>query len=189
MTEKKSASTGGKKTSRKKQTHQSSEASAKIVEDDISALRERLKKKETEAQEYVNSLQRLQADFENFRKRMLKEQTEFLEVASKNLIQELIPVVDNLERALKASRESKDFTSLSKGVELVYTQIMDILKRTGLSEINPLGEEFDPMHHEAVMQVESNEHDDDTVVDVFQKGYLLKGRLLRPAAVKVSKKN
>jgi len=189
MVKRKSASTGGKKIGKKKPLKETSEASAKMVEEDISVLRDRLKEKETEAAEYLNTLQRLQADFENFKKRMLKEQTEFLEVASKNLILELIPVVDNLERALRASKEAKDSTSLSKGVEMVYAQLMDILKKAGVSEINPHGEEFNPFHHEAVMHVNSNKHADNTIVEVLQKGYLLKGRLLQPASVKVSKKN
>lgn len=189
MSKKKSASTGGKKVDEKKSARVTSENSAKLVEEDISALRDRLKEKETEAAEYLDSLQRLQADFENYKKRTLKEQTEFLQVASKNLILELIPVVDNLERALNAGKEAKDSNSLSKGVEMVYAQLMDILEKAGVSEINPQGEEFNPHHHEAVMQVNSDKHADNTIVEVLQKGYLLKGRLLRPASVKVSKKD
>jgi len=188
MTKKKPASAEEEKRSKNKQEDKDKEVSAKAIEDDIKILREKLKEKETEAAEYLNTLQRLQADFDNYKKRMVKEQTEFLAVASKDLILELIPVIDNLERALKASKESKDFNSLSKGVEMVHAQLMEVLNRAGLSEIDPNGEEFDPFHHEAVMQVESEKHADNTVVDVLHKGYLLKGKLLRPAAVKVTKK-
>lgn len=187
MAKKKTTSAGGERTGEKRPTVETPEASAKTVEQDIEALRENLKEKEEQAAEYLDTLQRLKADFENFKKRAIKEQTEFLEVASRNLIQELLPVIDNLERALKASKESNDFEALSKGVEMVYAQLMDALKKAGVSEICPHGEEFDPCRHEAVMQVESKKHADNTVVDVLQKGYLLRGRLLRPAAVKVSK--
>ena len=189
MTKKKPASTGGSEHHDKELSQESPEASAEMVEQDINVLSERLKDKETEAEEYLNALQRLQADFENYKKRMLKEQTEILGMASKNLIQELIPVVDNLERAIEAGKQTTDIATFSKGVELVYSQLMDVLKKTGVSQIDPHGEEFDPFHHEAVMQVESNEHADNTIIEVLQKGYLLKGRLLRPASVKVTKKS
>ncbi len=176
-----------KKVGDKKKKKENVETSAKLVEEDINILRDRLKEKETEAAEYVDALQRLQADFTNYRKRMLKEQTEILEVASKNLILELIPVVDNLERALKASKGAKDFMALSKGVEMVYAQLMGILEKAGVSELDPQGQEFNPLHHEALCQVDSDKHADNTIVEVLQKGYLLKGRLLRPASVKVAK--
>ncbi len=100
---------------------------------------------------------------------------------------ELIPVLDNFERALRAGEQSKDVGAFCRGVEMVHGQLVEILKRAGLVEINPVGEEFDPLHHEAVMQVSSDDHEDNTVVEVIQKGYRLKGKLLRPAAVKVSK--
>lgn len=189
MIKKESTSAGEKKAEDKKQTSRTSKNSARLVEEDISALRDKLKEKETEAAEYLDSLQRLQADFMNYKKRMLREQTEFSQAASKDLILELIPVVDNLERALRASKNAGDSKSLSKGVEMVYTQLLGVLKKAGVSAIEPHGEEFDPMCHEAVMQVVSNKHKDDTVVEVLQKGYLLKGKLLRPASVKVCKKN
>ena len=173
---------------RKDRKKDTAENSAKLVQEDIDALRNTLKEKEAQAAEYLDSLRRLQADFENYKKRMLKEQTEFLAAASKGLIMELIPVVDNLERALNAGPHSKDSAAFCKGVEMVHGQLVDILSKAGLAEIDPLGEQFDPLHHEAVMQVGSDEHDDDTVVEVLQKGYQLKGKLLRPASVKVSKK-
>ena len=189
MTKKKPTSARGKTTDSKAQKKESSENSAKLVEEDIEALRDRLVEKETEAAEYLDTLQRLKADFENYKKRMLKEQTEFLAVASKDLLMELIPVIDNLERALDASKNAKDSGALSKGVEMVYAQLVEVLKKAGVSDIDPQGEEFDPVHHEAVTQVISDEHKDNTIVEVFQKGYLLRGRLLRPASVKVSKKS
>jgi molecular chaperone GrpE len=193
MTKKKTTSAEGtpedKKAQKKDQQKETAENSAKLVQEDIDALRDRLKEKEAEAAEYLDSLRRLQADFENYKKRMLKEQTEFAAAACKDLVVELIPVLDNFERALKAGGQSKDSAAFCKGMEMVHGQLVEILKRAGLDEIDPLGQEFDPLHHEAVLQVGSDEHEDNTVVEVMQKGYELKGKLLRPAAVKVSKKN
>ena len=187
MTKKRSASAGEAGAGGHKHKDESTEVSAQAVEEDINALRDRLKEKECEAQEYVSTLQRLQADFENYKKRLLKEKAEVTESAAKNLILELIPVVDNLERALGASKETEDFDALAKGVEMVHAQLLDVIKKAGVSQLDPHEQEFDPFHHEAVMQVESDEHPENTVVEVFQKGYLLKGKLLRAAVVKVSK--
>ncbi|MHB8842271.1 MAG: nucleotide exchange factor GrpE [Candidatus Aquicultor sp.] len=150
-------------------------------------LKERLEQKEAEAAEYLDTLKRLQAEMENFRKRMIKEQEQIIQYAAQTVVLELLPVIDNLERALAAAEADAESGRLKEGVELIYTQLKGLLAKECVEVIDPAGEEFDPMKHEAVMQVASDEHAENTVVEVLQKGYDLKGRLLRPAMVKVAK--
>ncbi|MDO8886559.1 nucleotide exchange factor GrpE [Candidatus Oleimmundimicrobium sp.] len=151
-------------------------------------LKEEIKKKDEKITEYVETLKRLQAEFENYKKRVIREQSSFLELACKNIVIKILPVLDNLERALSSAQESGDFKSFKNGVEMVYSQLVDILKKEGLEAINPVGQSFDPREHEALMQIESNEHEEGTVLEAIQKGYFLKGKVLRPAIVKVAKK-
>ncbi len=150
-------------------------------------LKDRLDKKETEAAEYLDTLKRVQAEMENFRKRMMKEQEQIIQYAAQTVILELLPVIDNLERALDTAKAESEGTKLLEGVELIYSQLKGILERECVEVVDPVGEPFDPQHHEAVMQIESDGHEENTVVEVMQKGYILKGRLLRPATVIVAK--
>lgn len=135
------------------------------------------------AEEYLSRLQRLQADFENFRRRTRQEKEELLKYGAEGLICNLLPVLDNLERALTASG---DEASLQKGVEMIFQQLKETLAGQGLEAICAVGTEFDPTKHQAVMQVPSAEHPDNHVVEEFQKGYLLKDKVIRPAMVKVA---
>ncbi len=139
--------------------------------------------------DYLGDLQRLQAEFENYKKRMVREQTNFLQIANKDLVEKLLPVIDDLDRAVAVSEETKDFDKLAEGVRLIRSRLMKVLEAQGLEVIEPHGTEFDPTHSEAVMQVESDEHDEHTVLEVLQRGYRLRGRLIRPAMVKVSSKS
>lgn len=133
----------------------------------------------------LDSLKRLKADFDNYRKRMVREQTHILETAEADMVRKLLPVMDNLERALQteAPDGSKGFR---EGVAMVLEQFIDILGKEGLEVIDPGGEPFDPEHHEAMMVVETADCPEDTVVNVAQKGYRFRGVLLRPAMVGVS---
>jgi molecular chaperone GrpE len=133
----------------------------------------------------LDSLQRLKADFDNYRKRMLKEQTRIVETAEAELIKKLLPVADNLERALASAAEG-EAKGLQEGVAKVLELMMNTLAKEGLEIIDPAGEPFDPEHHEAMMVVETGECPEGTVVDVVQKGYRFNGVLLRPAMVRVS---
>ena len=133
----------------------------------------------------LDSLKSLKADFDNYRKRMVKEQTRILETAEAGLVKKLLPVIDNLERALASAREA-EVEALSEGVAKVLELMMDILAKDGLEVINPEGEPFDPEHHEAMMVVETDDCPEDTVIDVIQKGYRFGGVMLRPAMVRVS---
>ncbi len=151
------------------------------------SLKDQLKKKEEEIAAHINILKHLQAEFENYKKRIIREQTGFLEFASKGIIAKMLPVLDNFERALNSAHEPNDFEAFKKGVEMVYVQLVDILSKEGLKVVDPVDKQFDPREHEAIMQVEMNECEEGTVIEVLQKGYLLKEKVLRPAVVKVAK--
>jgi len=155
------------------------------LEEESADVMSDLEKARSEAGEYLENLQRLQAEFENFRKRMIREQSEYLSMASEGLIVKLLPVMDNFERALN-HREDDVSDDYHAGIELLYNQVRDVLNKEGLNVIDPLGEEFDPKKHEAMMQVESDEHDENIVVEVLDNGYELKGKVIRPAKVKVA---
>ncbi|MEK7817129.1 MAG: nucleotide exchange factor GrpE [Actinomycetota bacterium] len=138
-----------------------------------------------ERDEYLESLQRLKAEFENFRKRVARENRELSQRASQEVINEVLPVLDNFERALKAVAEH-DEQVLGEGVELVYNQLRDVLNRRGLCEIEAEGEDFDPSRHEAVLCKPSPEHVEGKVIEVLEKGYQVDDRVVRPAKVVVS---
>lgn len=155
------------------------EEEGRLLEDSIDEL-------EKENEELMDNLVRLKAEFENYRKRMLKEQTRILDSAEAGLVKKLLPTIDNLERALENTPETDETRGLREGVVLVLEQMLDILKKEGLETIDPQGEPFDPEHHEAVMVIETEECPEDTVLEVVQKGYRFNGMLLRPAMVQVS---
>ena len=138
----------------------------------------------TERDEYLDHLRRLQAEFDNFRKRMLREQTLLVERANESLIEQLLPVLDAFEMAV-ASGGGSDPERLRKGVELVYTELTGVLSKNGLERIEATGKPFDPEEHEAVMHVDA-EDGEAGVLDVVRAGYRLKGRVIRPAMVKVA---
>ncbi|GIQ69712.1 nucleotide exchange factor GrpE [Xylanibacillus composti] len=139
-----------------------------------------------ENEELSQRLLRLQADYDNFRRRTRQEKEEFAKYASSRLLEELLPVVDNFQRALTASSENSDYEALSKGVDMIYRQFEQILEQEGLQPIEAVGQPFNPELHQAIMQVESDEHDEGIVVEEVQKGYKLKDKVLRPSMVKVS---
>src|SRR5256885_4819128 len=136
-----------------------------------------------ERDEYLAHLQRTQAEFDNYRKRMLRDQTLHLERATANLIEQLLPVLDSFELALGSG--GTDVERLRKGVELVYGEFLGALEKAGLERIEAHGKPFDPEEHEAVMHVE-DDGGDPGVRDVVRSGYRFKGRVLRPAMVKVA---
>lgn len=150
-----------------------------------SLLEEELKRKEYELKETNIQLMRLQADFANFRKRTEKEKTDIINYALEEFICKLLPVVDNFQIAMEV--EEKGEGSFYKGIELINKQLKDSLESNGVNEIASLGEEFDPNIHHAVFMEESEEYDSGKVVEVLQKGYMLKDKVIRPAMVKVAK--
>ena len=138
-----------------------------------------------ERDDLLGTSQRLQADFENYRKRVLREQTALVERATEGLLEQLLPVVDSFELALANLDSDTDVDSLRKGVELVYAEFLGVLERAGLEPIAALGEPFDPNVHEAVMQDDGP--GEPRVGGVLRTGWKLKGRVLRPAMVKVTR--
>ena len=134
-------------------------------------------------QEKDNRLKRLQADFENFRRRTSKEREEIGNVVTQELLKNLLPIVDNFDRAM--ATEQQDGEAFKKGVEMIYTQLGETLKNAGLEPIETEGQKFDPNFHQAVMRVENPDLDDDTIAQELQKGYIVKGRVIRPSMVQV----
>lgn len=145
-----------------------------------------LEKLQAELQEQQQRTLRVQADFDNFRRRTQKEKEDLGKYASSKLITELLPVIDNFERALQASEENPEFESFSKGVNMIFRQLESVLATEGLSAMKSVGEPFNPEYHQAIMQVKSDEYEEGIVVEEVQKGYMLKDKVLRPAMVKVS---
>ena len=138
-----------------------------------------------EAAEYLDHLRRLQAEFDNYRKRVLKEQTDALERAAAPVMQRLLEVLDDFELALMSANDKPDFDRFLHGVELVYAKLADTLKAEGLERIDAQGKPFDPEQHEALMQTGEGDHL--VVADVLRPGYTLRGRVIRPAGVRVNR--
>jgi len=142
-----------------------------------------------EAEQSGERILRLQADFDNFRKRLERDRQEFARYANETLITDLLNVVDDLERAVELAQEKhEDFSAFLKGVEMVLAHLYDLLKKSGLSAIEAKGDIFDPNYHEALFKIETDEYPEDTVVEELQKGYMLNKRVIRTAKVKVAKK-
>lgn len=146
----------------------------------VTAERDRLLK---EKQELVEMLQRRQAEFDNFRKRAEREKSEVLEFAHSDSVRAILPILDDFERALKTETADQAY---ARGMELIYQRFSDALKKLGLEPIITKGKKFDPHVHHAVDMVETGDVEEQTILDEYQPGYNFRGRLLRPAMVKVA---
>jgi molecular chaperone GrpE len=135
----------------------------------------------------TNTLKRLQAEFENYKKRVDKENAQFLKNANAELIKDILPVLDSFELAIKNSNGNAEITTFKKGLELIYAQLFGILESEGLRPIQTKDQRFDPFKHEVLM-VKESEHDDDHILQEFQKGYMFNDTVLRHAKVMISKK-
>lgn len=168
------------------------EADAAIANDsgaeteDVQSLKNQLQKREKEVAGLQDQFLRMQAETDNFRKRMIREKNDFSQYANERLIKELIPICENLDRALAAPDTNPQ--SLKEGVEMIFKQFTDLLKKEKVKSISSLGEKFDPAIHEALSQIETDEHEENTVVQEISKAFFLNDRLLRPAKVIISKK-
>ena len=150
-------------------------------------LEKKLQAAQAEAKENHDRLLRVSAEFENFKKRSLREMDEFRKFANEALIREMLCVVDNLERAIHSVDKNGDaINSIIEGVDMTLKEILKIFERFGISRIECVAKPFDPNFHQAVMREESKDHKDNTVIKELQKGYMLHDRLLRPAMVSVS---
>jgi molecular chaperone GrpE len=133
-------------------------------------LKAQLEAKKKEEQDNFDRFLRAKAELENYKKRIEKEKAETIKYCNENIIREILPVVDNLEMALEHGRKSNNLKSLIEGVEIVLNQFLNGLEKFGLAGFSSIGEEFDPNRHEAMMQVESDEHDPNSIISEFQKG-------------------
>jgi len=152
----------------------------------IMTLEAELVQAKAKVDEHYDRLLRLQAEFDNYRKRTQKEKTDIIKFASERLVAELLPVLDNFERAASSAQLNPDFNAFSQGVDMIFRQLQTALNKEGLKAIEATGQPFDPNLHDAVLRVESDEHPENTVVEELQKGYYLKEKVLRPSMVKVS---
>ena len=155
------------------------------------AVIDELKKTLSEKEEIVKSLQDkmlyMQADFENFKKIKNKEKQDVLKFGNEVLIKDLLPVVDNLERALEHASKTDDFKSIHDGVKIVLNEFLKVLEKAGVQPVEALGQKFDPNFHEAFFQEERKDVEPEIIVSEHLKGYVLNGRLIRPSLVSISK--
>jgi molecular chaperone GrpE len=157
------------------------------LESMIADLRQQLAAKEIEAKNNFDRLLRQAAELENYKKRSARERDDAARYANEMLLKDLLPVVDNLERAVAHAAGGGNGKPLVEGVEMVLRSLLDTLAKHGVSQMIALGQPFDPAKHEAIAQVESEDHEPNSIVEELHKGYLLRERLLRPALVSVAK--
>lgn len=134
-----------------------------------------------------DQLMRIAADFENYKRRQDREKEELAKFAGQQLLTHLLPVIDNFERALQTETKAEELETFVEGVRMIHKQLIDVLKKSGAEPIEAVGQPFNPEFHEAIMSEENDEVPDETVISEFQRGYIMHGRLLRPAIVKISK--
>jgi molecular chaperone GrpE len=159
----------------------SEETLLEITQDEFVALADELEAARKERDEYLDDMRRMKAELENSRKRQERERARFVQLASERLVRELLPVLDNLERAMQATGDIRE------GVQATHDQLLAILDREGLVPIASDGESFDPAVHEAVMGQHSDEHEEDSIIQTLERGYVLNGKPIRPAKVIVAK--
>ncbi len=154
----------------------------------IETLKTELETQSNLAEDYLNKLQRLQSDFQNYKQRIATEREQDVDQAKEELILRSIEVIDNFERALESSKHAKGKKALMKGVEMIHKQLLDVLKFECVEPIEAVGNKFDPEQHEIAFKEFTDEIPEDTILEEFQKGYMYKSKLIRPARVKVVKK-
>ncbi|HYE08587.1 MAG TPA: nucleotide exchange factor GrpE [Patescibacteria group bacterium] len=152
---------------------------------EVELLKKQLEEKTQQCDENYNKFVRMQAEFDNFRKRTAKEREEIYVTSLEKIVTELLPIVDNMERAIGAFKSNGLDSSYIDGVDMIQKQLFVILEKNGLKEIEALGMDFDPNMHHAVMQVAGAAEEENKVKDVLQKGYFLGSKVIRPAMVKV----
>lgn len=151
-------------------------------------LKEQLEEKQKEAAANYDKYLRTVADLDNYRKRAARERADYLKYANENILKDLLSIFDNMERAREHATNSRDFDSFLKGLDMIQGQFKELMAKYGLETIVTKDREFDPNFHEAVMRVAGTAENDNKIVEEFEKGYILNGRLLRPAKVSVAKK-
>ena len=152
----------------------------------LKRLEKALKEEQERSNEYLNRLKYLQADFENYRKRVEKEIRETVQYSNEKLILNLLSVVDELELALSSGRETENKQALLEGVEMTLKKMFAALEQEGLKKIEAVGESFDPKLHEVAVKVPTKEDNEDIIVEEIRKGYTLRGKVIRPSIVKIA---
>ena len=155
--------------------------------EEFALLEEELNRVIAENEERSDRMLRTIADYENSKKRAEREKTEFFKYAVEGVIKDIILVVDSIERGIESAKESKDFESLNEGIQLIHKQLGELLKKREVTVIQAQGELFDPNLHEAVMHIDSEDVQENAVIEEFQRGYLLHDRVIRPSMVSVSR--
>lgn len=159
------------------------------LEEEIKLLRKELESYKKVEGDYIDRIKRLQADYDNYRKRNLKEHLEHIERANKDLIEKLLPIIDNFEMAIEAGKKlKKEDDEFLKGVEMIYSKMIELLKKENVKVIDPIGEEFNPEVCEAAATEAVEGVDEGNILEVIKKGYMINDYLIRPAVVKVCKK-
>jgi molecular chaperone GrpE len=168
-------------------TPESTQQAAASMAAEIANLRQQVATKEEEAKNNYDRFVRQVAELDNFKKRTAREREEAIRFANEALIKDILPILDNLERAVAHAAGGGNGKPLVEGVEMVLKGFLDALGRHGVSQIVAVGQPFDPSRHEAMAQVESETHQPNTIIEEHHKGYMLRDRLLRPALVSVTK--
>jgi molecular chaperone GrpE len=154
--------------------------------DSLNALKAQLDEKSNQCSEYLTMLQRTAAEFDNYKKRTAREKETIYSDAVSDVILAFLPIIDNLDRAIQSSSNDNDAQSLREGVQMVFRQLIDTMKKLGVEEIESIGKSFNPELHNAVMHIEDDSYDENIVVEEFQKGYTLKDKVIRHSMVKVA---
>ena len=160
------------------------DAEETAIMEDVEELQKKLEESTAKSEEYLDRLRRTMAEFDNFRKRTQKEKEQIFDRGAKDVVEQILPVIDNFERALMGSEDKEN--SFAKGVEMIYKQLIGALESLGVQEIEACGRPFDPNYHNAVTHVEDDNFGDNEVIEVFQKGYKYKDAVIRCSMVKVA---
>jgi len=160
------------------------------LEGEIEVLRDELKECKNVEDEYIDRIKRLQADYDNYRKRTIKEHLEHIKRANKDLISNLLPIIDNFEMALDVDKKiGRTEGEFFKGVKMIYNNLLELLKKENVTVIEPIGKEFDPRICEAAVTEAVDDIEEGRVLEILRKGYMIDDFVIRPAVVKVCKKN
>jgi molecular chaperone GrpE len=153
---------------------------------EIQSLQEELEQLRKDAEESRDHYVRVLADFDNFRKRQRDEVARRIAIAREELLIKLLPIIDNFQRALQSAEAQHSYESLVEGVSMTLRQVLDMLQKEGVQPIEAVGQQFNPELHEAVARVETDEHPENTIIDEYERGYTIDGRVLRPSRVRVA---
>lgn len=162
--------------------NQSHEEKTDIENDD-----KELESLKSELEDYKNRYMRLSADFQNYKRRIEKEKNDIYKFGSEKIVVDILPIIDNFERAIDSSENNEESNGLLDGIQMIFKQLIEVLNKHGVEEIEAIQKEFDPNLHHAVMQEECEGVDNNIVTQVLQKGYMLNSKVIRPSMVKVSK--